>query len=48
MVLSEAPVVDEMMTHHDLTLMRRLKASDQQAMAALLAQHWTDVVSIGG
>ncbi len=33
------------MTYHDLTLMRRLKASDRQAMAALLATHWTPVVS---
>ena len=32
------------MTHHDLTLMRRLKAGDEQAMAALLSQHWADVV----
>ena len=32
------------MTHDDLTLMRRLQAGDEQAMAALLTQHWTDVV----
>ncbi len=34
-----------MMTHDDLTLMRRLRAGDEQAMAALLAEHWTPVVS---
>ena len=33
------------MTHHDLSLMRRLQAGDEQAMQALLAQHWTNVVS---
>ena len=33
------------MTHHDLSLMKRLQAGDEQAMQALLAQHWTDVVS---
>ena len=32
------------MTHDDLVLMRRLQAGDEQAMSALLAQHWTPVV----
>ena len=32
------------MTYDDPTLMRRLKAGDEQAMSALLAQHWTPVV----
>ncbi len=45
MVLSGAQVVDEMMTHHDLSLMRRLQAGDEQAMSVLLAEHWTSVVS---
>ena len=34
-----------MMTHHDLSLMRRLQAGDEQAMSVLLAEHWTSVVS---
>lgn len=32
------------MTHDDLSLMRRLKAGDEQAMAVLLEEHWTSVV----
>jgi len=44
LVLSEASVVEGMMTHDDPTLMRRLQAGDEQAMSALLAQHWTPVV----
>ncbi len=34
-----------MMTHDDPSLMRRLQAGDEQAMAELLSQHWTSVVS---
>ena len=34
-----------MMTHDDLSLMRRLQAGDEQAMVVLLAEHWTPVVS---
>ena len=45
LVPSGAPVVDEMMTHHDLSLMRRLQAGDEQAMSVLLAEHWTSVVN---
>ena len=44
LVLSVASVVDHVMTHDDPTLMRRLQAGDEQAMSALLAQHWTPVV----
>ncbi len=44
MVRSGASVVDHVMTHDDPTLMRRLKAGDELAMSALLAQHWTPVV----
>lgn len=44
LVLSEASVVEGMMTHDDPTLMRRLQAGDEQAMSALLAEHWTSVV----
>ena len=33
------------MTDHDLSLMRRLQAGDEQAMSVLLAEHWTSVVS---
>ena len=32
------------MKHDDLTLMRRLRAGDEQAMSALLEEHWTSVV----
>ncbi len=45
LVLSGASVVDHVMTHDDPTLMRRLKAGDEQAMSAVLAEHWTPVVS---
>ena len=33
------------MTHNDSSLMQRLQAGDEQAMAELLSQHWTGVVS---
>ena len=38
-------VVEAMMTHDDLSLMRRLRAGDEQALATLLSAHWTPVVS---
>jgi RNA polymerase sigma-70 factor (ECF subfamily) len=44
LVVLGASVVEGMMTRDDLSLMRRLKAGDEQAMATLLAEHWTPVV----
>lgn len=37
-----------MMTHDDHSLMGRLQAGDEQALGALLTQHWTPIVRLLG